>query len=163
VQERYAGFLEGLADEGLTADPAIVRHGLRSRVQAAKATAALIRQPVPPTAIFASNDLVTMGVIDGLQDAGCYGPAADGYGPAGRRRGAGVARVALVGFDEFALADKLTPPVTVVAQDPAAIGATAAQLLFARINGDTSPPRSLVLLTRLVPRGSGEIAPAVVG
>jgi DNA-binding LacI/PurR family transcriptional regulator len=166
VRERYAGFLEALAAEGLAADPAIVRHGLRSRDQAAKATAALIRQPEPPTAIFASNDLVTMGVIDGLQDAGCYGPAADGYGPAGRRRGDGVARVArvaLVGFDEFALADKLTPPVTVVAQDPAAIGATAAQLLFARINGDTSPPRSLVLLTRLIPRGSGEIAPAVVG
>jgi len=45
--------------------------------------------------------------------------------------------VALIGFDEFALADKLTPPVTVVAQDPAAIEATAAQLLFTRINGDT--------------------------
>jgi Periplasmic binding protein-like domain len=76
-----------------------------------------------------------------------------------RRRGDGAARVALVGFDEFALADKLTPPVTVVAQDPAAIGATAAQLLFARIDGDTSSPRDVLLLTRLVPRGSGEIGP----
>jgi LacI family transcriptional regulator len=35
-------------------------------------------------------------------------------------------RVARIGFDEFALADKLTPPVTVVAQGPAAIEATAA-------------------------------------
>jgi LacI family transcriptional regulator len=50
--------------------------------------------------------------------------------------------------------------VTVVAQDPAAIGATAAQLLFARIDGDTSSPRDVVLLTRLIARGSGEIAPA---
>ena len=40
-----------------------------------------------------------------------------------------------------------------------ALGATAAQLLFARIGGDTSPPRDIVLLTRLVVRGSGEIAP----
>jgi DNA-binding LacI/PurR family transcriptional regulator len=71
--------------------------------------------------------------------------------------------VALVGFDEFALADKLAPPVTVVAQDSAAIGATAAQLLllFTRINGDTSPPRDVLLLTRLIARGSGEIAPPV--
>ena len=45
--------------------------------------------------------------------------------------------------------------------DPAAIGATAAQLLFGRIAGDTSPPREVMLLTRLVIRGSGEIAPAV--
>lgn len=171
VRERYAGFAEALAEEGLTPDLAIVRHGLRGRAEAAGAAAALIRQPMPPTAIFASNDLVTMGVIDGLQDAGCYGPTGDGSGPAARHRGDGpgpssrhrgdgVAPVALVGFDEFALADKLSPPVTVVAQDPAAIGATAAQLLFARIGGDTSCPRDVVLLTRLMPRGSGEIAPA---
>jgi DNA-binding LacI/PurR family transcriptional regulator len=161
VRERYAGFIEALAEQGLAPDPAIVKHGLRGRAEAAEAVAALIHHPAPPTAIFASNDLVTMGVIDGLQDAGRYGPAGDYSGPSARRRGDGAARVALVGFDEFALADKLTPPVTVVAQDPAAIGATAAQLLFARINGDTSSPRDVVLLTRLIARGSGEIAPAV--
>jgi DNA-binding LacI/PurR family transcriptional regulator len=143
VRERYAGFVEALAGEGLDPDPAHIRHGLRGRAEAAEATAALLRQPTPPTAIFASNDLVTMGVLDGLQAAGRYG-----HTP-----------VALVGFDEFALADKVTPALTVVAQDPAAIGATAAQLLFARINGDTSSPREVVLLTHLVARGSGEIAP----
>jgi DNA-binding LacI/PurR family transcriptional regulator len=156
VRERYAGFAEALAEEGLAPDPALVRHGLRGPAQAARAVATLIRQPVPPTAIFATNDLITMGVIDGLQDAGLYGPSRDGAG----RRGDDTAGVALVGFDEFPLADKLTPPVTVVAQDPAAIGATAAQLLFARIDGDTSSRRDVVLLTRLIARGSGEIAPA---
>jgi DNA-binding LacI/PurR family transcriptional regulator len=164
VRERYAGFVEALADDGLAPDPALVRHGLRGRAEAATAAAALIRQPSPPTAIFASNDLVTMGVLDGLQDAGRYGPAADGPRPSARRNDghAPVAPtpVALIGFDEFALADKLAPPLTVVAQDPAAIGATAAQLLFARINGDTSSPREIMLLTRLIARGSGEIKPA---
>jgi LacI family transcriptional regulator len=151
VRERYAGFAEALAADGLAPEQELVRHGLRGRAEAARAAAALIREPAPPTAIFASNDLITMGAIDGLQDAGRYGPTADGPGRAGK--------IALVGFDEFPLADKLTPPVTVVAQDPAAIGATAAQLLFARINGDTSSPRDVVLLTRLIPRGSGEIRP----
>ena len=102
-----------------------------------------MQQPAPPTALFASNDLVTMGTVDAL------------YSSRQQR-----ASVALVGFDEFALADKLTPPVTVVAQDPTTIGATAAQLLFGRIAGDTSPAREVMLLTRLVIRGSGEIAPA---
>jgi DNA-binding LacI/PurR family transcriptional regulator len=139
VQERYAGFAEALAGEGLTPEPALIRRGLQTRSAAAAAAAELSQLPDAPTALFASNDLMTMGAIDGLQ---------------GR-----TGRVALVGFDEFALADKLTPQVTVVAQDPAAIGATAAQLLFARIGGDTSPPRDVVLLTRLVARGSGEIAP----
>ncbi|HEY3735160.1 MAG TPA: LacI family DNA-binding transcriptional regulator [Streptosporangiaceae bacterium] len=140
VQERYAGYAEALAQEGLEPDPELVCHGLQTRAAAAAAAAALTRLPRPPTALFASNDLMTMGSIDGLH---------------GR-----ADRIALVGFDEFALADKLTPQVTVVAQDPAAIGATAAQLLFSRIDGDTSPPRELVLATRLVARGSGEIAPA---
>ena len=64
----------------------------------------------------------------------------------------------MVGFDDFALAGQMSPAVTVVGQDPAALGATAAQLLFARIDGDTSAPRDVVLLTRLLVRGSGEIA-----
>jgi LacI family transcriptional regulator len=147
VRERFAGFNEALAEDGITADPALVRHGLRGRAEAASATTALLRHPDPPTALFTSNDLLTMGAIDSMY--GADGTATPKVGP-----------VALVGFDEFALADKLSPPVTVVAQDPAAIGATAAQLLFARINGDTSPPRQVVLLTRLIARGSGEIAPA---
>jgi DNA-binding LacI/PurR family transcriptional regulator len=141
VRERYSGFIQALAEDGLTVDPDLVRHGLRGRAEAAAATAALLTHPDPPTALFTSNDLVTMGAIDCMHGS------------------AGISPVALVGFDEFALADKLNPPVTVVAQDPAAIGATAAQLLFARINGDTSPPREVVLLTRLIARGSGEIAP----
>jgi len=139
VRERFAGFLEALAEDGISPDPALIRHGLRGRAEAAGATVALLRHPDPPTALFTSNDLVTLGAIDSM-----HGPG-------------GVSPVALIGFDEFALADKLSPPVTVVAQDPAAIGATAAQLLFARINGDTSPPRQVVLLTRLIARGSGEI------
>jgi LacI family transcriptional regulator len=102
-----------------------------------------------------------MGVIDGLQEAGSYGPVVTHSGDGDGRRGGPAARVALIGFDEFALADKLTPPVTVVAQGPAAIGATAAHLLFTRINGDTSPPRDVLLLTRLMARGSGEIGPPV--
>ncbi|MGH3260822.1 MAG: LacI family DNA-binding transcriptional regulator [Trebonia sp.] len=146
MRERYAGFTEALATVGLTPDPDLVRHGLRDREAAARAAAAMIRQPAPPTALFASNDVVTMGVVDEL------------YGAAAAARS-----VALVGFDEFALAGKLDPPVTVVAQDPAALGAACAQLLFTRIDGDTSPPRTVMLLTRLVVRGSGEIAPRVPG
>jgi DNA-binding LacI/PurR family transcriptional regulator len=140
--ERYAGYCEALAAAGLEPDRRLVRHGLRSRAEAVAATAELMALPDPPTALFTGNDLSSVGVLAGL------GPW---YG-----------RVALVGFDDFALADRLVPAVTVVAQDPSALGATAAQLLFARIDGDTSPPREMVLSTRLVERGSGEIRPMAV-
>jgi LacI family transcriptional regulator len=68
--------------------------------------------------------------------------------------------VALVGFDDFPLADMLQPAVTVVAQNPAEIGATACRVLFERMDGDASLPRKHSVATRLILRGSGEIAPA---
>jgi DNA-binding LacI/PurR family transcriptional regulator len=137
IRERYEGYLAALADFGVLPDPAMEWHGLRSRGEAAAAAVQLGRLREPPTALFTSNDLTTMGVIDtGLH-----------------------VKFALVGFDDFALADKLTPPITLVAQNPDVIGVTAADRLFSRINGDTSPPRELILRTRLITRGSGEIEP----
>jgi DNA-binding LacI/PurR family transcriptional regulator len=139
IQERYAGYRDAFADIGTEPDPRLVQHGPRSRAAAAKLASSLLGLADPPTALFTTTDLITMGAIDALQGE--------------------TERVALIGFDEFALADKVSPPVTVVAQDPVALGVTAAQLLFSRIGGDTSPPREVVLLTRLVIRGSGEIPP----
>jgi LacI family transcriptional regulator len=143
LRERYAGYRDTLAAAGIPLEPGMVCHGLRSRTEAAAATERLMRLSDPPTAVFASNDLITMGTVDGL--------------------GAAAGRVALVGFDDFPLADKLSPAVTVVSQDPATIGASAAQLLFSRIEGNDGPARRVMLLTRFVPRGSGEIRPAGPG
>jgi LacI family transcriptional regulator, galactose operon repressor len=139
LQERYAGFCDAFSELGLEPDPALIKHGMRTGADAARAAADLMRSGKPPTAIFTTNDLITIGAIQGL--------------------GGDAGKVAIVGFDDFTLAERVNPPVTVVAQDPVALGATAAQLLFARIAGDTSPPREVVLRTRLVVRGSGEIAP----
>jgi hypothetical protein len=99
-----------------------VRHELRSHREARSALAGLRDLPDPPTALFTSNDLITMGVLDSL----------DHPSP-----------VAIVGFDDLPLAERLSPPPTVVSQDPVALGATAANLLFARIGGDRSAPRSV--------------------
>jgi DNA-binding LacI/PurR family transcriptional regulator len=133
-RERHLGYLDALAAHGIPEDPGLVRHELRSHREARAALAGLRALPDPPTALFASNDLITLGVLDGLDHP---------------------APVAIVGFDDLPLAERLSPPLTVVSQDPVAIGGTAANLLFARIGGDRSAPRSVVLLTRLVVRGSG--------
>ncbi|MFD7020442.1 LacI family DNA-binding transcriptional regulator [Streptomyces sp. NPDC059161] len=133
-RERHAGYLDALASHGIPEDLALVRHELRSQLDAASALADLRGLPDPPTALFTTNDLITIGVMDGLGSPD---------------------RVAVVGFDDFPLADRLSPPLSVVSQDPVALGATAANLLFSRIEGDRSAPRSVVLLTRLIIRGSG--------
>ena len=62
-----------------------------------------------------------------------------------------------MGFDDVPLAAVLQPGITVMAQDPAAVGRLAAERLFERINGDQSPPSVITVPTRLVARGSGEL------
>jgi LacI family transcriptional regulator len=57
------------------------------------------------------------------------------------------------------LSDLLEPGLTVVVQDPREIGHLAATRLFARIDGERSPARTLVVPTRLIARGSGELPP----
>ena len=74
-------------------------------------------------------------------------------------RNLGHVMPALVAFDDFEFADMLTPGVTVVSQDAASIGRAAAELLFRRLGGDDGPTQRVYLRTKLISRGSGEIAP----
>ncbi|HEV7963908.1 MAG TPA: substrate-binding domain-containing protein, partial [Actinoplanes sp.] len=136
ARSRYEGYLAALAEAGLTPFGA---HDLHSSGTAGAAVAALLGSDDPPTALFSGQNLITIGTVRALRRLG-------------RHRD-----VALVGFDDFPLADLLEPGVTVVAQDPAAMGRTAARALFERIDGDTGPPREFMIPTRLIPRGSGEI------
>jgi LacI family transcriptional regulator len=132
--ERHRGYLAALEAEGIYADPAIVRQGLRSGPDAARAVTEILSSSEPPTAVLAGNEVLAFGALAVLPPD-----------------------IAFLSFDDFALAAQLTPPVTVIAQDPVALATSAAHLLFARIHGDTSPPRTVVMPTELIPRGSGEI------
>ena len=139
--ERRRGYLDALAAAGVRLRRELIRESLATTEAAEAAAAELLRLPDPPSAVFASQNLITIGAIRALRAAG-------------RQH-----EVALVGFDDVLLADLLEPAVTVVAQQPAQIGSLAAQRLFARIDGDTEPYHSDVVETRLLPRGSGEIRP----
>lgn len=103
--DRLQGYSVALAALGVDHDPAIVRTGLRSVDAAALAVTELLRAANPPTALFTAQNLVTVGALRALRDLGLEH------------------RTALVGFDDIELADLLQPAVTVVAQDPAAMGA----------------------------------------
>jgi LacI family transcriptional regulator len=141
AQDRYQGYLDALRAAGIAPDPAAERRDLHTAAAAEAAAVALLTGPQPPTALFSAQNLVTMGTVRALRACGLQH------------------RVALVGFDDFTLADLLEPGVTVVAQDVAAIGSLAAEILFARIDGDAAPPRARIVATRLIQRGSGEIPP----
>lgn len=141
AQQRLAGYRSALRRHGIRVDRRLYRLGPSSEELGYGTTMEMLDGPDPPSAVFAGQNLLTMGALRALSQRGLR------------------SRVAVVGFDDFPLADLLDPPVTVVAQDVAALGRAAAELLFARMDGDTSRPRRLVLPTQLVPRGSGEIRP----
>jgi LacI family transcriptional regulator len=62
-----------------------------------------------------------------------------------------------VGFDDFPLADILSPGISVIAQNIEQVGKTAAEMLFRRLDGDESAATTITVPTRLIERGSGEI------
>jgi LacI family transcriptional regulator len=66
--------------------------------------------------------------------------------------------VAVVGFDDFELADMLATPVTVVRHLPEDMGRIAAEIAYARLEGDDGPPQRRTIPCELVARGSGEVA-----
>jgi LacI family transcriptional regulator len=140
ARERHRGYLAALSAAGL--EPFAVRQLVHSSY-AESATLALFDRGDPPTALFTGQNLITIGAFRALRRLG-------------RHRS-----VALVGFDDFPLADLLEPAVTVVAQDPATMGRTAARALVERIQGMTGPAREFWIPTTLIRRGSGEISPAM--
>jgi LacI family transcriptional regulator len=139
--ERYRGYVDELADQSVEVDERLVRLDLRGIEKAEAAVTELLGHSQPPTALFTGQNLITIGAFRALRRLGLHN------------------RVALIGFDDILLADLLEPGITVIAQDPAAIGRTAAEMLFRRLDGDRSPSEHRIVLTRMIERGSGEILP----
>jgi len=98
----------------------------------------LLALPEPPTAVFTTNNRLTTGALRALRDV--------------------AEPPALIGFDDFDLADVLG--TTVVAHDMVGLGREAARLAYSRISGFDGPPRTVVVSTTVVARGSGERPPA---
>ena len=137
--ERYDGYQHALEVAHIELDEAIVRHFAAGESAAIAATRELLALPEPPTALFTGQNLVTIGASRALRAMDLQD------------------RVAMVGFDDFPLADMLRPGVSVIAQDIEGIGTLAAQILFRRLDGDRSPAAAHTVPTRLIARGSGEI------
>jgi LacI family transcriptional regulator len=91
-----------------------------------------------PTAVIAANDLLAMGVL-----------------AAGSRRGLAIPDdVSVSGYDDIAYAAFTSPPLTTVRQPARAMGEEAVRLLLARLAGDESPPRRVVVEPELRTRAS---------
>jgi len=136
---RRDAYKQALRTAKLPAPRELLRYGSLDRSGGVSGARALLRLADPPTAIFAANDSVALGV---LQEAG--------------RQGVQVpTELSLVGFDDGDLAAHAAPPLTTVAQPKAELGRRAVDLLVARaISTVPSDPVEVTLRCELVIRGS---------
>jgi DNA-binding LacI/PurR family transcriptional regulator len=98
----------------------------------------LLRQRRPPDGLLFANNLMTVGGLRAIAEAGLAIPD----------------DIAIVGFDDAIWATAVRPPLTVVAQPTCEIGQTAAKLLLGRVNGESRSPRRVVLEAELIVRAS---------
>jgi LacI family transcriptional regulator len=139
--ERLRGYREALERAGLPVVDKLVRTGSHDAIEAEAVVAELLSLPAArrPTAVFAGNNRNTVGALRAIAQSGLP--------------------VALVGFDDFELADLVVPAVTVVRHDSYRMGAHAAALAFERLGAPGLPPRRILVPTELIARGSGEVPP----
>ncbi len=117
--ERRAGFLAACAFHGIAEGELSVVSGEYSVEAGCRMTRELLALSDPPTALFATNNELTVGAVKALGEAGIV----PGEG------------ISFLGFDNRTLAEVSHPPLTVVVQPVAEIGRTAAETLLDLIGG----------------------------
>jgi DNA-binding LacI/PurR family transcriptional regulator len=92
----------------------------------------------PPEAVFCFNDLMAVGALRAIHEAGLRVPE----------------DIAVAGFDDIAETRFTNPPLTTIAPDLDVLADEALQLLLARIGGDVGGARDLQVPWRLIVRES---------
>ncbi|MEZ4767967.1 MAG: LacI family DNA-binding transcriptional regulator [Caldilineales bacterium] len=138
TQDRLSGYLDALAAAGVTGDPGLIMEGDWSATSGYQALARLLELDSPPTAIFAQNDRMAVGVLRAARDRGLRIPE----------------DLAVIGVDDMPLASYFDPPLTTLRQDLYAIGRQAAQLVIQTVEHPESPRQHLLLPAELVVRQS---------
>jgi LacI family transcriptional regulator len=136
--ERRAGYEQALAAAGLPVLPELIHHGDFRESGGYRAMGELLSLPEPPHAVFAANNLMTLGALRMIHERGLRIPD----------------EMAVVSFDDMPWAISLHPPLTAVAQPAHEMGASAAELLLTRIQKPDRPARRITLQTELVVRAS---------
>jgi LacI family transcriptional regulator len=120
VRARFEGYRRAMLEAGLQPEPSF-------KCASQEATSAIVggvmREKTPPTAFFCFNNLTTRYTLRALLDLGVRVPE----------------EVALIGFDDFELAEVLHPTLTVVRQPVFEVGRVAASLLFDRLKLEEFP------------------------
>ena len=144
-RRRLEGYRQAAAELGLAVPDEYVQEGDFSHAAGYEGMAALLRLPEPPDAVCAASDHSALGAIRAVAEAGLSVPE----------------DIAVVGFDDSALASLTHPALTTVRQDKEGIGEVVCKGLIDLIEGRIERPPSVTLPVELVVREScGALAAA---
>jgi len=145
AEERVAGYLDALADEGIACDPDLIFYGHYKETWGYEVTQELMSRNShrsTPDAIFAANNFIALGVLEALSAMKLRVPE----------------DVAVVCFDDGPQLTAASPgsgPFLTTAVQPASdMGRIAIQLLLDRLANPDREPQDIVLPTELIIRAS---------
>jgi LacI family transcriptional regulator len=136
--DRLAGYRDEMARLGLEVRDEHVLEGDFYDESGYRATRALLELPTPPTALFAASDLMAAGALRAAHELGRTVPG----------------DLAIVGFDDIALAGLIQPSLTTIRQDMQGLGEAAADGIARMLEDPEAEPVKRLVPTRLVVRAS---------
>ena len=136
--DRYTGYREALAEARMELRPELVAHGDFTEAGGAQAMSTLLERAPDLDAVFVGSDPMAVGALRALKAAGKRVPD----------------DVAVVGFDDAAVAATTDPPLTTVAQPLGEMTKLMTDLLLAQIEGEPGAAETRVCSTSLVRRAS---------
>jgi LacI family transcriptional regulator len=135
---RLEGFERALHEAGVEIDKERIYRGDFRAASGRAAMDSWLLRGLPPTAVFAENDLMAVGALSSAHAADLDVPG----------------DISVVGFDGIPFGADVTPPLTTVAQDTDDVAAAAVEMLFERLRDGDAAPRRIELPVSLVVRGS---------
>jgi LacI family transcriptional regulator len=138
ARDRLEGYQLSLTDNGIAFDPLLVQEGDFLQQRGYSCTLELLNLAEPPTAIFASNDISALGVMEAVRDRGLHIPD----------------DISILGFDDIPQIEHVHPPLTTIRQPLADMGRVAAQLLMTYITNPETDAKRIELPTELIIRQS---------
>lgn len=136
---RQQGFIAAMSERGLLVDPKLLDNSEAfTEIEGARVCRDLLGRGEPFTAIVAGNDLMALGCLDALEEAGLRCPE----------------DVSVVGFNDIPFADRFRPPLTTVHIPHYQIGAAGGDLMLDMLRGTDVGRRQILLDPELVIRES---------
>jgi DNA-binding LacI/PurR family transcriptional regulator len=138
ARERLNGFRRAMHEARVSISADYIQEATFDKQAGYEKSMVLLRMLPRPTAFFAGNDMIALGVLLAIRGMGLRCPE----------------DISVIGFDNLDFAETTSPSLSSVHQSGYQLGATAARIVLDRVSGDASPAKHCVLQTELKVRGS---------